>query len=358
MSIRQTSDGGYIVSGNTYSNDGDVSGNHGNSDYWVVKLDSTGNIQWQKCLGGSLNDNGTSIEQTADGGYIVAGITSSNDGDITGFHGIQDYWVVKLDVTGIIQWQKCLGGTNQDQATSIWQTSDGGFTVAGVVGSNDGDVTGNHGAEDYWVVKLDGSGTLVWQQCLGGTDGEVAISIQQTADSSYIVAGYTWSNDGNVTGNHGLDDYWVVKLDISGNLLWQKCLGGTIQDYGGFIQQTVDGGYIIAGSTLSNDGDVTGNHGNHDYWVVKLSALTSIEEYKTPELRVFPNPVRSILTILLPGKEEFIIQIIDLFGKLIYSEKTNSTQINLDMTNFPEGDYFLKMQTENTSVTNIISVIK
>ncbi len=131
-------------------------------------------IEWQKCLGGSNDDWAYSIQQTSDSGFIVAGYTESSNGDVSGNHGDYDYWVVKLNSSGDILWQKCLGGTNVDQAFSIQQTSDGGFIVAGGTFSNDGDVSGNHGNSDYWVVKLNSSGTIEWQKCLGGTDGDYA----------------------------------------------------------------------------------------------------------------------------------------------------------------------------------------
>ncbi len=276
-SIQQTDDGGYIVAGSTQSNDGDVTGNHGSSDYWIVKLDASGNIQWQRCLGGSSYDYAISIRQTADGGYIVAGYTGSNDGNVTGNHGISDFWVVKLDAAGAIQWQSCLGGSSSEYANSIQQTADGGYILTGYTGSNNGDVTGNHGGTDYWVVKLDASGAIQWQICLGGSSSDDARSIQQTADGGYIVAGYTNSNNGDVTGNHGNSDYWIVKLDASGNIQWQKCLGGSNNDSAFSMQQTADGGYIVAGFTQSNDGDVTGYHGSNDGWIVKLDASGNIQ---------------------------------------------------------------------------------
>ena len=275
-SIQQTTDGGYIVAGYTSSNNGDVSGHHGStffSDYWVVKLDVSGNIQWQKCLGGGIDDFSYSIQQTADGGYVVAGYIFSIDGDISGNHGNDDFWVVKLDAAGNIQWQKCLGGSEYDYAFSIRQTTEGGFIVAGGSNSNDGDVSGNHGSDDFWIVKLDPVGNIQWQKCLGGSNLDYgASSIRQTTDGGYIVTGETYSNDGDVSGNHGTYDYWVVKLDASGNIQWQKCLGGGAWDKAYSIQQTTDGGYIVAGVTGSNDGDVSGNLGGNDFWVVKLGA--------------------------------------------------------------------------------------
>ena len=272
-SIQQTTDGGYIIAGYTWSNDGDVSGNHGSTDYWIVKLDSLGALQWQKCLGGSEGDRAYSIQQTTDGGYIIAGYTQSNDGDVSGNHGWDDYWIVKLDSLGALQWQKCLGGSNSDYAQSIQQTTDAGYIIAGYTKSNDGDVSGFHGYIDYWIVKLDSLGTLQWQKCLGGSNDDKAYSIQQTMDVGYIIAGYTYSNDGDITGNHGSADYWIVKLDSLGVMQWQKCLGGSYYDMGRSIQQTTDAGYIVAGLAISNDGDVSGNHGAGDYWIVKLDSL-------------------------------------------------------------------------------------
>jgi len=270
-SIQQTSDGGFIVAGGTHSNDGDVSGNHGRDDAWVVKLNSTGDIEWQKCLGGTDNDFANSIQQSNDGGFIVAGFKESNESDMSGNHGAIDALVVKLNSSGDIEWQKCLGGTDYDSAHSIQQISDGGFIVAGRTRSNNGDVSGNHGACDAWVVKLNSSGDIEWQKCLGGTDNDYANSIQQSSDGGFIVAGETKSNDGDVSGNHGVYDYWVVKLNSSGDIEWQKCLGGTDYDYAYSIHQTSDGGFIVAGNTASNDGDVSGNHGASDAWVVKLN---------------------------------------------------------------------------------------
>ena len=275
FSVQQTDDGGYIVAGYTVSNDGDVSGNHDGEDSWVVKLSSTGGIEWQKCLGGRGYDCARSIQQTVDGGYIVAGYTVSNGGDVSGNHGGEDFWVVKLSSTGVIEWQKCLGGDDDDRAYSIQQTADGGFIVTGFTCSNDGDVSGNHGNADFWVVKLSSTGVIEWQKCLGGSNDDQAYSVQQTVDGGFIVAGETYSNDGDVSGNHGVgfDDFWVVKLSSAGVIEWQKCLGGTWCELAFSVQQTDDGGFIVAGYTTSNDGDVNGNHavGCDDFWVVKLS---------------------------------------------------------------------------------------
>lgn len=281
-SIIQTTDGGYIVAGHSSSNDGDATGwHHGNLyasyDYWVVKLSSTGVVQWQRSYGGLENELAYSIVQASDGGYIIAGIANQNDGDVTGNHGGNDFWIVKLYSDGIIQWKKSFGGTDQDVASSIIQTADGGFAVTGYTSSNNGDVTGFHGALDFWVVKMSSSGVLQWQKSLGGTGSESANSIIQTTDGGFMVAGSTGSNNNDVSGNHGGNDGWLVKLSSTGALQWQKTYGGTADDLAQSIVQTTDGGYVFSGNTYSNNGDVTANQGLSDYWIVKINSMGVIE---------------------------------------------------------------------------------
>lgn len=276
--IQQTTDGGYIVTGETYSTDGDATGNHGLDDAFVIKLDALGNKQWSKVYGGTNIDYFNAIQQTTDGGYIATGSTYSNNGDVSGNHGNNDYWVVKLNSSGVIQWQKCLGGTGYDYAYSIKTTSDGGYIVAGDVSSNDGDVTGNHSASyDYWIVKLDGSGTIQWQKTYGGTAEDDCRYIQQTADGGYIATGFSLSVNGDLTGNHGIWDYWVIKISATGTLQWQKSLGGSSNDYSYSIKPATGGGYIVAGRTNSNNGDVSGNHGDYDYWILKLDSTGTVQ---------------------------------------------------------------------------------
>ncbi len=280
--IEQTTDGGYIIASSS-------------GDYWIVKLDASGNIIWQKSLGGSGADFANDIQQTSDGGYIVAGNSSSRDGDVTTIHGyLDDYWIVKLSSAGNIVWEKSLGGNRPDYSRAIRQTTDGGYIVAGHTRSNDGDVTGNHRpstinenyADDAWIVKLNSTGSIQWQKCLGGTgdNGDRAYSVEQTIDGGYIFAGFTSSYDGDVTGNHGgLLDYWVVKLSSAGDIQWQKCLGGSKSEDAYSIKQTADSGYILAGRTNSDDGQVSGFHGGNtlDFWIVKLNNTGDLQWQKS-----------------------------------------------------------------------------
>ena len=177
-------------------------------------------IQWQKTLGSTEDDFASSIQVTNEGGYIVAGYT--NDTSLAGSHGGYDAWIVKLSALGEIQWQKLIGGSDEDKFASIAQTNDHGYIVAGTTRSNDGDVSGNHGDFDIFVLKLNEIGEIEWKKTLGGSDWDQAASVRQTYDGGFIVSGWTASNDGDITVNHGGRDYWVVKLSSSGLLQWQK----------------------------------------------------------------------------------------------------------------------------------------
>src|SRR6185312_14139142 len=285
--IRTTSDGGSIVIGLTYSGGGDVVGYHGNTntgDFWLVKLTSTGSVQWKKCLGGVGFDEGKDVRQTPDGGYIVVGTSASNECYMLGQHGGADFLVIKLTADGNITWQKDYGGSMNDYAYSIDITSDGGYVVGGFTESSNGDATANHGGRDCWIIKIDGTGNLLWQKSIGGSGNEEIYGIRATSDGGCIAVGYTESNDGDVVGNHGSSDFLVVKLGNGGSLQWQKTLGGSGFDEARSIQLTTDGGFIVAGYTTSNDGNVSGNHQAlgqfSDFWVVKLnsSGLTEWEK--------------------------------------------------------------------------------
>jgi len=270
--IKTTTDGGLLVAGYTYSNDGQVSGNHGGADYWVVRLDDKGDVIWQQALGGTKDDLATALTVTTDGGYLVAGYTESTDGQITGNHGQQDGWLVKLNSAGTIVWQRTLGGSGRETINAVTTTADGGFVVAGSTESTDGQVSGNHGGRDYWVVKLDTKGDLVWQQALGGTKDDFATALTTTTDGHYVITGYTSSDDNQVSGNQGARDYWVVKLDERGSLIWQRTLGGPQDDFATAVTATANGHLLVAGYTFSNNGQVSNNAGRSDAWLVRLDA--------------------------------------------------------------------------------------
>jgi hypothetical protein len=364
--IRQTPDGGYIVAGSSNSNDGDVNGNHSlgsNYDYWILKIDQAGSIQWQKCLGGLNNDDAYDIQLTADHGFIVAGISASNGGNVTFNHGYNDYWVVKLDSLGNLQWQKTYGGSGSDVANSIQQTNDGGYIIAGYTNSNDDDVSGNHQTStnatfDIWIIKLDGIGGIQWEKCYGGWSDETAYSIKQTSEGGYVVAGLNNYNGGDITGSHGGGDFWIVKLDTQGIIQWENCYGGSSSDYPHGLEQTTDGGYIIAGASKSIDGDVTGNHGDSDYWVVKLGNATPVKEItKENNFLISPNPCSASIEIKFEDlRDEAELKITDLLGNLVKQKNNLSEITTVDLSSLQNGIYFVSVKTKDGVLTKKIIV--
>ena len=299
QTIRQTTDGGYILGGFT---DGDVSGDKTTprksgcscSDFWIIRLDAAGNKLWDKSFGGNSWDNLASLQQTSDGGFILGGGSlSNNTGDKTqNSHNYSyDYWIVKLDSSGNKLWDKAFGGNENDKLQDLIQTSDGGYILAGTSESNiSGDKTEyNKGiynnSADYWIVKLDSAGNKVWDKTIGGDFNDTPFKIKQTLDGGYIIGGLSASNlsgDKSEAGR-GESDYWIVKLNSNGVKQWDKTLGGSDKDIFGSLSLTLDGGYFIAGhseSGISHDKSEA-SKGSSDYWVVKLDANGQIVWDKT-----------------------------------------------------------------------------
>lgn len=303
LSIASTADGGFLFTASigSSSTGGDIANDLGIGGYWLVKLDSTGAIQWQNRFGGSSYDVPYSMRLTPDGGCIIAGYTWSDDGDVTGYHPGEngDGWVVKADHLGNLQWQQALGGSGDDLLLDVVQAGDGGYVISGYTESTDGDVSGSHGGVDGWVVKLDTDGNLVWQRTMGGTGTDQINAVAHTADGGFIVAGTTNSLDGDVTVNLGEFDGWVVKLDSTGNLLWELSMGGNAMDNFWTIVQVDGGGFLLAGDSESNDGDATGNHGGQDGWVVKLGPEPNgiLERPAALPVALHPNPVQNMVQV-------------------------------------------------------------
>jgi gliding motility-associated-like protein len=276
--LKPTADGGLIIGSTSFSNDGDAAGNHGADDILIIKLKADRSVDWKKLYGGSDEDGLHDLQPTTDGGYILAGFTKSNDGDITGLRGQADFWVIKIDQLGAIQWQHTYGGRGSEVASSVRQTPDGGFIVAGYTVSNDGQVTNNHGpgTQDAWVIKLDNTGNLQWQRCYGGTDADFAYDIELVA-GGYVFAGYARSADGDLPVNKGLQDVWTVRLDLAGSIQWQTVLGGSRNEHARKVAATSDGGFLITAVTSSSDADITGQHGATDGWLIKLKADGTVQ---------------------------------------------------------------------------------
>lgn len=289
-----TADGGFITCGYSESSlSGDkTEASMGGSDYWIVKFDETGAIEWQNTIGGSSMDIASCIQQTADGGYIVGGYSSSGvSGDKTEatIAGSTDYWLVKLNSLGAIEWQNSIGGAGFDVLLSVCQTLDGGYVLGGY---SDSPISGDKsepsfGLYDYWIVKVNASGILQWENTIGGSDYDLAYSIVQKADGKIIAGGYSSSHISGekTTLNKGGRDFWLVTLNTSGVLVGQTVIGGGCDDVFADLEVTPDNGLIVCGASCSGiGGDKTeANMGGgwNDYWILKLNSIGVIEWQNT-----------------------------------------------------------------------------
>ena len=373
-SIIQTKDGGYILTGQTSS--------FGSGGVYVVKLDSTGILQWTRVIGGYHdNGQGNSIIQTNDGDYVVAGSTTSFGA------GGYDVYVIKLDSVGNLKWTRTIGGTGNEFGQTVIQSKDGGYTIAGNTSSY------GAGSIDMYIIKLDASGNLQWTRTVGGTGQDFANSIVQTADGGYAVAGTTNSYGDVING-----DMYLVKLDSTGNMKWTKTIGGSGVDGGSSIVQTADHGYTIAGSTESfgfgtgaiyvvkldsignncvstNSGGVTSSGGSittidsgrvsnggivNSGGIIGTGGLDSIicrvvtavnnDFESTNEVKLYPNPCNGKFIIRLPTESHLcsIIEIYNILEEKVYSKLIlGNSKLIVDLSNQPSGVYFLRMINEN-----------
>ena len=241
-SVVQTSDGGYAIAGMTWSF------GSGGGDFWLVKTDASGLVQWNQTYSGSSADTGYSMVQTSDGGFVIVGSTffSTNPGSY-------DFWLVKTDSAGTLQWDQNYGGPEFEEAYSVVQTSDGGYAIAGKESG------------DFWLVKTDSAGIMQWNQTYGGTDPDSVYSVVETNDGGYAIvgdAGNSWSED---------CDILLVKTDASGNELWNQTYGGILHDYGRSMVETSDGGFAIVGYTESF------GLGKENVWLIKTTSTGVVE---------------------------------------------------------------------------------
>jgi hypothetical protein len=279
--IITTKDGGFALLGYSQSTDNDVTSNAGSKDFWVLKLTSSGTLSWQKNFGFLGSDYGTTLLETNDNGYLITGVldvTASNgqgNSRSTQRHAGGNIWAIKLNNSGDLEWSKYYGGSSTDIPLGVVKTIDNGFIIAGSSDSADGDITNNKGGYDFWILKIEANGTVVWGKNFGGSEIDEASAITQTNDGNFIVVGDTRSSDKDVSNNNGAADLWMLKISQEGILIWEKTFGGTSFDVGRSISRTQDNGFIISGSSRSLDANFN-NQGQNDALIIKVDSEGNI----------------------------------------------------------------------------------
>ncbi len=376
-SVQQTQDGGYIVAGLTGSYGAGI------NDFYLIKTNANGDTLWTRTYGGRNDDYGESVRQTSDGGYVVAGYTQSFGNDL-------QVYLVKTNASGDTLWTRTYGGADYDWGTSVQQTSDGGYIVAGCTGSY-GDTLG-----DVYLIKTNSSGDTLWTRTYGGADGDDGSSVQQTSDGGYIVAGLTGSFGA------GINDFYLIKTNSTGDTLWTRTYGGTNEDHGHFVQQTSDGGYIFAGFTYisgpanwdvylvktnaSGDPSWTRNYGGTsadfsesvqqtsdggyivagitssfgygpDVYLIKTDANgnvgveTAEDRGQRLEVRIKPKPNPFTSFASVPGQEKETFELYDIAGRKVGTYRGDRIGANL-----PAGVYFLRPTEQGAKSLRIVKI--
>lgn len=427
--IISTPDDGFILSGNTYSNDGDFAGtNKGEHDIFVIKLDAMGGIEWKKTFGGSSDEDGVSVLATADGGYIVAGETwsadgdfksssartrpdiyvmklntrgelkwtstyggsgydraesivhsdggyvltgdtESNDGDFLGMnHGKRDVFVMKVDSTAKVQWKHCYGGSEIDRASAVTQSNSPGYAITGWTHSNDADFSGGNDRTepDAFILKLDAKGALAWKRMIGGSKEDRAFGLVSVNGGGFVCTGGTWSDDGDFSGIHkGSSDIFLAKIDSSGNSVWTRNYGGRLdEDQGYNIAATSDGGFVITGTTDCNDGDFAGlNRGTSDAFILKVDG--DALQLRKDSLFVYPNIVTNSTTVVYSTTRTTAVrvEVLSVLGAVVatladgllpagtYNESFLTTEL-------PSGSYIVRLITTYGNVVAKMIVVR
>ena len=324
-SVQQTSDDGYIITGSTFSFGA------GLEDVYLIKTNANGDTIWTKTYGGTSHDYGRSVQQTTDGGYIIAGNTTS-----FGAGGI-DVYLIKTNANGDTIWTKTYSGTDWDESRSVQQTSDSGYIIAGL--------TKNFGGAIFvYLIKTNTNGDTLWTKTYGGSESDAGYSVQQTSDNGYIITGYTYSFGAE------MGDVYLIKTNENGDTLWTKTYGGIYNEKGWSVQQTSDGGYIIAGGTVIL--------ASWDVYLIKtdingnVSGIFNNSFSKKDVINIYPNPNNGVfnLTVNTPDKCNLFIELMNVYGQIVYKNYVkNILKFNdeIEVSELSKGVYYLRLKTEN-----------
>ncbi|MDG1571357.1 hypothetical protein OZ410_03460 [Robiginitalea sp. M366] len=329
-----TEDGGFAVLGYSESTDGDLQGKtQAVSDYWLLKFDAASNLEWSRTYGGSKEDLGQALIQTADGGYALTGYAMSDDGDASSNQGFHDNWVLRLDAEGNVLWEQSFGFSGHDHSYDILATADGGLLFTGFLDltaaradgyTEKGGASAYHGVGEFWCTKLEADGTLAWRFYFGGSNNDRAHAVTAAPDGGFVLAGFSESGDYDITDPRGSYDFWVVKLDPQGRMVWERNLGGSGIDTAADLVTHPEGGYLVTGHSFSTDGDISNPLGEADLWLARLSEGGDLLWEQS-----FGGPAFDAAEAIAPGPE----------GSFFLAGNTRSTPGSL--ANAGENDLYL-----------------
>lgn len=354
--IKQTKDGGFIIGASSSSRPSGEkqSAHYGNLDYWVVKLDPLGNVEWERSFGGIYKDELSSISQTDDEGYIVGGYSNSilsgnkNEGSL----GEGDFWIIKLNKYGDQEWQRTIGGDDDDNLNTIEPSVNGGYLIAGssFSGATGSKSETNKNGSDFWVLKVDDRGEIEWQQTYDFGKTDVLTTLIENNDGTLLLGGHAKSETTGLTRSNqkGINDYIALKIKPDGEEIWRQTVGSSGEDVLRKLVETRDGGYILAGTSNGEvSGDKNSKQGRSDFWVVKLKDKEKEDKNRHPGLEAIPNPTDSFSNVIVNHEfEKGTVSMYDISGRLLQQFPAESRTIPMDMTGLPIGVYLVTVATD------------
>ncbi|WGK66015.1 hypothetical protein [Croceiramulus getboli] len=275
--LLETEAGNLVLAGYSQSADGDASRNAGFHDHWFLEVNASAEVNWERSYGFAGHDHAYSIVQTQDGGLFTAGFldvtASEGQGNetVSAKHGVGEFWGQKLDAAGNLEWRRYFGGSNNDRAYKVLQAPDGGFVLFGLSESEDFDISDSKGTYDFWVIKISATGDLLWERNYGGSEIDRAYAATAAPDGGYLIAGQSFSADGDKNTHLGNSDAWLIKINGQGELLWEHSYGGSEFDYAAGIAP-LGNDFMVVGNSRSTDGDLSNNSGENDLWIYRIDA--------------------------------------------------------------------------------------
>ena len=343
VSILETNDLGFIIAGVTTSSNGDLTSNNGEQDIWITRHNELGELIWQKTYGGSFDEFVFELIEMEDGNFAIAGGTRSSDGDVTSINGEIDAWILSIDPSGELIWERSIGGSLNENLTGIASTGDNGLIAVGYSQSSDDDIALNQGEDDFWVVRLNSVGDLLWESSFGGSSSEIAFEVLDALGDGFLISGYTFSTDGDLSSNFGGRDAWLIRIDDSGQLIWERSFGGSEDDSFVDIVQLEDGSLRVLGASNSDDGDVSGHYGSGDFWLVELGQdILSFNDVSNAPFEIYPNPTNSMISIDFDKSRAYRnVFLTDANGRLLENLNMVSAKSQIDMSRYPSGVYLI-----------------